>query len=205
MRNGTKTVSRPRGRPRSFDEDEVLDRVRGVFMEKGFSGASLDDLAEAAGLNRPSLYAAFGDKEQLYIAALNRYGATSVAGIEAIMARAAPIEKRVEQCLRAAIVMYCSSPRQLGCMIITTATVEAPTHPKIAAVAEKLMSDIEASFERAFARAVRDGELKPSPSPATRARLMSAVLDTLAVRARIGARAASLKTYVMTIVPAICG
>ena len=205
MRNGTKTVSRPRGRPRSFDEGEVLDRVRGVFMEKGFSGASLDDLAEAAGLNRPSLYAAFGDKEQLYIAALNRYGAMSVEAIEAIMARAVPIEKRVEQCLRAAIVMYCSSPRQLGCMIITTATVEAPTHPKIAAAAEKLVHDFEASFERAFARALRDGELEASPSPATRARLMSAVLDTLAVRARIGASATSLKTYVMTIVPAICG
>lgn len=179
--------------------------MRGVFMEKGFSGASLDDLAHAARLNRPSLYAAFGDKEQLYITALNRYGAMSITGIDTILARQAPIEKRVEQCLRAAIAMYCTSPRQLGCMIITTATVEAPTHPKIAAAADKLMSEIEASFERAFAKAVRDGELKPSPTPATRARLMSAVLDTLAVRARIGASAASLKAYVTTIVPAICG
>jgi AcrR family transcriptional regulator len=205
MRTGTKTVSRPRGRPRSFDEGEVLERVRGVFMEKGFSGASLDDLADAAGLNRPSLYAAFGDKEQLYIAALVRYGAMSVAAIDAIMGRAGPIEKRVEQCFRAAVNMYCTSPRQLGCMIITTATVEAPTHPKIAAAAADLMGQIEEAFARAFAKAMRDGELKASPSPATRARLAGAVLDTLAVRARIGASAASLKAYVTTIVPAICG
>ena len=86
MRNGTKKEKAPRGRPRSFVADEVLERVRAVFMEKGFSAASLDDLAAAAGLNRPSLYAAFGDKEQLYLHTLNRYGAQSVAGMEAIFA-----------------------------------------------------------------------------------------------------------------------
>jgi len=175
-----------------------------VFMKKGFSGASLDDLAVAAGLNRPSLYAAFGDKEQLYIATLKRYGDMSVAGINAIMGREGPIEKRVEQCLRAAVNMY-TAPPQLGCMIITTATVEAPTHPKIAAAASTLIAEIEEAFATAFTRAVRDGELKASPSPATRARLSGAVLDTLAVRARMGASAASLKAYVTTIVPAICG
>ncbi|MFX9646043.1 TetR/AcrR family transcriptional regulator, partial [Acinetobacter baumannii] len=71
----TENSRRQRGRPREFDPDEVLDKVRAVFEEKGFAGASLDDLAAAAGLNRPSLYAAFGDKEQLYIHALRRYGA----------------------------------------------------------------------------------------------------------------------------------
>ncbi|MEQ1712860.1 MAG: TetR family transcriptional regulator [Hyphomicrobium sp.] len=65
MRIGTKQPKRARGRPREFDADEVLDRVRAVFMQKGYSAASLDDLAAAAGLNRPSHYAAFGDKEQL--------------------------------------------------------------------------------------------------------------------------------------------
>jgi TetR/AcrR family transcriptional regulator, copper-responsive repressor len=205
MRNGTKTVSRPRGRPRSFDEAEVLDRVRAVFLEKGFSAASLDDLAAAAGLNRPSLYAAFGDKEQLYIAALKRYGVTNVEAVNAIMGRDGPIARRLEQCFRAAINMYCAGPRQLGCMIISTATVEAAQHPKIAEVAARLMEDFEQAFESAFARAVADGEIGAKPSPATRARLASAVLDTLAVRARMGASAASLKAYVTTIVPAICG
>jgi len=205
MRNGTKTVSRPRGRPRSFDEGEVLDRVRTVFLEKGFSAASLDDLAEAAQINRPSLYAAFGDKEQLYIAALKRYGEVNVAGVNAIMGREGLIARRLEQCFRAAINMYCTGPRQLGCMIISTATVEAAGHPKIAEVAAQLMADFEAAFETAFARAVAGGEVSSKPSPATRARLASAVLDTLAVRARMGTSAASLKAYVATIVPAICG
>ena len=91
------------------------------------------------------------------------------------------------------------------CKIITTATVEAATHPKIATVTAGLMSEIESAFERGFARAVAEGELTAKPAPTARARLAGAVLDTMAVRARIGASATSLKAYVTTIVPAICG
>jgi AcrR family transcriptional regulator len=79
-------VKRPRGRPRGFIAEEVLERVRTVFMEKGFAAASLDDLAAASGLNRPSLYAAFGDKEQLYITTLRFYGQKSLEGLDAILA-----------------------------------------------------------------------------------------------------------------------
>ena len=204
MRNGTKKEKAPRGRPRSFVADEVLERVRAVFMEKGFSAASLDDLAAAAGLNRPSLYAAFGDKEQLYLHTLNRYGVQSVAGMEAIFARKLPLEQRLGQIYRAAVGLYTAPPSAPGCMIINTAAVEAPTHPKIAAAASKLLADIEATFERTFARAVAEKEIAATPSPATRARLAGGIFDTLAVRARLGASPAELKTFALSMVPAIC-
>src|SRR5258708_19962388 len=61
------------GRPRSFDIDSALDRVLLVFWRKGFEGTSLSDLTKAVGVNRPSLYAAFGDKEALFRKALDRY------------------------------------------------------------------------------------------------------------------------------------
>jgi AcrR family transcriptional regulator len=86
MRTGTEKEKRSRGRPRGFITEEVLEKVRGVFLAKGFTGASLDELSAAAGLNRPSLYAAFGDKEQLYIATLRFYGAKSIEGLDAILA-----------------------------------------------------------------------------------------------------------------------
>ena len=69
--------------------------MRGVFLAKGFTGASLDELSAAAGLNRPSLYAAFGDKEQLYIATLRFYGARSIEGLDAIMAGPGTIQQRL--------------------------------------------------------------------------------------------------------------
>jgi len=101
---------RPRGRPRSFTTPEVLDRVRAVFMAKGFAAASLDELAEAAELNRPSLYAAFGDKEQLYIHALRFYGERSVAGLEAILGGKGTIDQRLGKVYKAAIELYTPSP-----------------------------------------------------------------------------------------------
>src|SRR5215471_13144873 len=66
-------AKRPRGRPRSFDRDEVLARAMQVFWEKGYEAASMQDLLTAMNLSSPSLYAAFGDKESLFIEAVERY------------------------------------------------------------------------------------------------------------------------------------
>ena len=169
MRSSTKmteeVIKRPRGRPRGFAPEEVLQRVRDVFIEKGFAGASLDELSEAAGLNRPSLYAAFGDKEQLYIHTLRHYGQHGVAGIDAIFGGKGPIDKRLGQIFKGAIDIYTAPPYPRGCMIVGTAAVEAPTRPKIAAAASELLQATEDAFERAFARAVAEGELAASRRP----------------------------------------
>lgn len=208
MRSSTKIAEsaskRPRGRPRSFDTAEVLDRVRAVFMDKGFAGASLDELAEAAGLNRPSLYAAFGDKEQLYIQTLRFYGDKSLAGLEAILGGKGTIERRLGQVFDAAVDIYTAPPTPRGCLIVGTAAVEAPTHPRIAAMAHTLLQEFEQCFEAAFAGAVSAGELGRSPAPAARARMAGSLLDTLAIRARIGIPAADLKAFAASMVPAIC-
>src|SRR5262245_19863029 len=105
MRTGTELTKRSRGRPRGFIPSEVLDRVRRVFMQKGFAAASLDELAAAAGLNRPSLYAAFGDKEQLYIATLRFYGSRSIEGLDAILSGPAQIEQRLGRRQEAAVAL----------------------------------------------------------------------------------------------------
>ena len=85
MRTGTELTKRSRGRPRAFITEEVLEKVRAVFMAKGFTGASLDELAAAAGLNRPSLYAAFGNKEALFRRALDLYEREKQAYVSAAL------------------------------------------------------------------------------------------------------------------------
>src|SRR5262249_49612858 len=65
--------ARPRGRPRAFDPQTALQRAREAFWDRGFAGTSLDDLSERTGMNRPSLYAAFGDKQELYLETLRGY------------------------------------------------------------------------------------------------------------------------------------
>lgn len=204
MRISTKIEKRPRGRPRAFDPDQVLDRVRLVFIEKGFAAASLDDLAAAAGLNRPSLYAAFGDKEQLYIHALRRYGMQVHAGLSVILGGKGRLEKRLATAYAAAIKLYTAPPLAPGCMIIGTATTEAPSHPKIAAAAQGLLDEIEKLLVEAFTAAIAAGEMKSAPDPVTRARLAGALFDTLAVRARLRNPPKKLENIAMSMLPAIC-
>jgi AcrR family transcriptional regulator len=200
MRTSTKITKRSRGRPRAFITEQVLDRVRTVFMAKGFAAASLDELAAASGLNRPSLYAAFGDKEQLYIATLHFYGAKSIEGLDAILNGPGTIEQRLAKVYKAAIELYTAPPHRPGCMIVGTAAVESPTHPRIAAVANELLVAIEKSLERAFAAS----DLPKKPSPADRARMAGAIMYAIAIRARLGTKAADLSSFAASMVPAIC-
>lgn len=204
MRDDTESDKRPRGRPREFDPDEVLDKVRVVFEEKGFAAASLDDLAAAAGLNRPSLYAAFGDKEQLYIHTLRRYGERISTRLDQILSEPGPIEARLAHTFASAVNLYCAPPRSPGCMIVGTAAVEARTHPEIAAAASAFLTSLEARLQQAFEAAADRGEIPSEPAPSTRARLTGAILDTLAVRARIGSSPESLKAFALSMVAAIC-
>jgi AcrR family transcriptional regulator len=200
MRIGTQLTKRSRGRPRGFITEEVLDRVRAVFLEKGFAAASLDELAAASGLNRPSLYAAFGDKEQLYIATLRLYGARSIEALEAILGGPGTIQKRLVAVYNAAIDLYTAPPHRPGCMIVGTAAVESPSHPKIAATANELLAAIEKSLERAFAAS----DLAKKPTPAGRAHMAGAILYAIAIRARLGTKAGDLRAFAASMVPAIC-
>ena len=201
MRSSTEITKRSRGRPRGFITEQVLEKVRGVFLAKGFTGASLDELATAAGLNRPSLYAAFGDKEQLYIATLRFYGTKSIEGLDAILAGPGTIQQRLARVYSAAIDLYTAPPHRPGCMIVGTAAVESPTYPKIAATAAELLAAIEKSLERAFAAS----DLPAKPAPAARARMAGAIMYAIAIRARLGAKASDLKAFANSMVPTICG
>jgi AcrR family transcriptional regulator len=170
-------------------------------MEKGFTAASLDDLAAASGLNRPSLYAAFGDKEQLYIATLRFYGEKSLEGLDAILDGPGTIVQRLGRVYNAAIELYTAPPVRPGCLIVGTAAVESPTHPRIASIARELLEAIEARLQRAFA----ESDLPDKPSPASRARMAGAILYAIAIRARLGIEAGELHSFAASMVPTICG
>src|SRR5579872_7287735 len=82
---------RPRGRPRAYDPDAALSRVMETFWKSGYAGTSLDDLAAATGMNRPSLYAAFGDKRALYVKALEHYWRMSAREMREVFAEGRPL------------------------------------------------------------------------------------------------------------------
>jgi len=195
---------RPRGRPRSFDAGEVLEKARGVFWNLGYAAASLDDIAAATGLNRPSLYAAFGDKHALYMRALEQTRAGAVAAMRAVMGREGPLREALAALFGAAIEAYVSGDAgQRGCFIIGTAVTQAVDDPDARALLAGFVADEDEVFRERFARSAN--ALAPGLTPEAAAAMATAALHTLAIRARTGGSRAELTRVAEAATGLICG
>jgi TetR/AcrR family transcriptional regulator, copper-responsive repressor len=201
MRNSTKkeidssSAPRKRGRPRAYDPGAAFAAVTDAFWTKGFQGASLDDLAAAAGMNRPSLYAAFGDKKAMYLEALRRIRVQVNMGLDAILTSGlAPREALRQFYLRALPVYLSGEQGPRGCLTICTASVEAAEDADIRAALARMLDDIDGKL----------GKLFP-PKDKGRAQLAAAVLHSLAVRARAGQSARTLRAMTEAAVETLMG
>lgn len=195
---------RRRGRPRSFDPDAVLDKARAVFWNLGYAATSLDDLAAATGLNRPSLYAAFGDKHALYMAALERSRSEGSAALAAALKAEAPLRPLLKAIFDRTVDIYRTGDLgQRGCFLIGTAVTQAVDDPDARALLARFIAETDAAFEARFERD-RD-QLAPGATPGAAAAMATATFHTLAVRARTGAGEAELKAIGCDAVALICG
>ena len=180
-------MPKPRGRPRSFDPDHALDRALDVFWTRGYA-ASLDDLSSAMGIARPSLYAAFGDKEQLYLAATRRFRARMTGlYVGAIQAHRESGQAAILAFYTSAIELYTTGDAARGCLAVCTATVEAPLHPRLRATLTEILAELDVAFAGTLERARDRGERLASTDVTALAVLLSATLHTIAIRARAGA------------------
>lgn len=206
MQSSTKKDSRPRGRPRAYDPEEALARARDTFWRNGYTGTSLDDLSEATGMNRPSLYGAFGDKHALYLQTMERYVEAGRVAMESALDSALPLREALMRVFDGALGWYLPAhDAARGCLLIGTAAVEAVNDD---AVRERLAAGLrtfDKAFERRLRAALAQGELQPGASAPMLARLASAVLHSMALRARAGDSRASLRAMAVAGVALICG
>jgi AcrR family transcriptional regulator len=171
------------GRPRGYDPDTALSAALGVFWDKGFQGTSLDDLTAATAMNRPSLYAAFGDKRAIYAKALAAYKARSRASLTAAMGPEYSLREAIGNVYRIALDSYVPRGRAgRGCFMIGSALTEAVTDPVIRKDVSDGLREIEKRFAGRF-RAAR-GEL--GGDPVALAKIASAALYSMAIQARAG-------------------
>jgi TetR/AcrR family transcriptional regulator, copper-responsive repressor len=176
---------RRRGRPRAYQPEIALGKALDLFRKDGFAATSLDDLSAATGMNRPSLYGAFGDKRELYIKSYQRYRADARAGMIDIFRDPLPIRQRLQRIYAAALDIYLSGeagPR--GCFTVMTAASEAVADPDIRSLVLEGFSELDKAFAACFRLARENGELSPSADPQVLAQLASATLHTIAIRAR---------------------
>lgn len=177
--------SKRRGRPRAYQPEVALGKALDLFRKSGFAATSLDDLSVATGMNRPSLYGAFGDKRELYIKSYQRYREDARAAMIDIFRDDAPIRKRLERIYAVALDIYLSGdsgPR--GCFTVMTAASEAVADPEIRAMVLEGLVELDKAFAACFRLAREKGELPASADPAVLAQLASATVHTIAVRAR---------------------
>ena len=126
---------RPRGRPRQYDPDRALAKAATAFWKYGYGATSLDDLVAATGMNRPSLYAAFGDKQALYIKAYASYRAEVRETFRPLFLAEEPLRDKLRRILVAALDLYSSGeagPR--GCFTVLTASSDVVADPEIRAI-----------------------------------------------------------------------
>ena len=152
MRTPSEPAPRRRGRPRAFEPETALTQAMDVFWKDGFAATSLDDLSAATGLNRPSLYGAFGDKRALYLQAYRQYRKRVNETFAPLFQARAPLRVKLRRILIAALELYLSGeegPR--GCFTVLTASSDAVADPEIRALVAEAI-DIDRSRVRATVR-----------------------------------------------------
>jgi AcrR family transcriptional regulator len=174
-----------RGRPRAYEPEIALGKALDLFRKDGFAATSLDDLSAATGMNRPSLYGAFGDKRELYIKSYARYRADARAAMLDIFQYEMPIRQRLQRIYAVALDIYLSGesgPR--GCFTVMTAASEAVSDPDIRTMVLEGFLELDKAFAACFRQAKEKGELAAFADPIVLAQLASAIIHTIAIRAR---------------------
>ena len=203
--NGAASRARPRGRPRAYNPETALTRAMEAFWKSGYAGTSLDDLAAATGMNRPSLYAAFGDKRALYLKALRHYWRMGAREMREVLIEDRPLRDALNEFYRRAIAIYCGVPgRPPGCFSVSTAPAAAADDDEIRIALAESVRRLDERLGTLIRAAQQRGEIAAGADPGALALLGTATLHTIAIRARAGLRAEELERMARGAVAAMC-
>ena len=185
-------VTKPRGRPRSFDEAEVLERATQVYWSKGYDGVTIDDLVEGMGVGRPSLYAIFGDKRALFLRVLKAYAEKKGARAAEALLSPRTLRDSLVGFLKHAVESATEKGSARGCLLQCVAPIV--DDPEVRQFLQHATAGATAMVEGRFRTAIAAGEIPPDFPVAVRTSQTLDIMRGLTMRARVGApRKALLK------------
>ncbi len=175
------------GRPKKFEHDAALDAAIEVFWAKGYDGASLDDLTKAMGINRPSMYSTFGNKQSLYLDALCAYG----AGVGSAPLAAFDAENKPKNAVRAFLEILVKNQTRSGnmaqgCLLASCAATTAREIPKVAEILKTGTVAVVDKLENGFEQFKKDKQLPSTFQSKTKAGLLIDIMHGYAFRSRMG-------------------
>ncbi len=175
------------GRPRQFDRDTALSKAMHVFWVQGYEGASLSDLTEAMGISRPSLYSAFGCKENLFREAVELYNVQENTEVCRALDDAKTARDGVEAMLRVNARAYTTPEKPPGCLVVLSAMTGAPENDEIRTFLRDNRRDLERQIAGRIGQGAAEGELPAGADADALAAYYASVLNGLSIQARDGA------------------
>jgi len=177
--------ARPRGRPRSFDEIEALDKATQVFWSKGYDGVTIDDLVAGMGVGRPSLYAVFGDKRAIFLRVLKAYAERKGAAAAKALLSPPRLRDSITGFLRHAVESATEQGSARGCLLVCVAPLV--NDDEVRRFVRTTVAGGAALVERRFRDGISAGDIPPDFPVAVRAVQVTDFARGLTMRARIGA------------------
>lgn len=189
-------------RTKDFDRDDVLERAMALFWAKGYDATSTEELLEAMGIGRQSLYDTFGDKRNLYLAALQRYHDKSVRALVRCLESADSPLCAIKELL---LGIAAETPRRraLGCMGVNAIAAFGKSDRNVADLSRASAELVDSAFEAAIRSAKRCGEIDDSIDERAASRYLHTTLDGLRIRAKAGESSETLRDVAVFAIEAL--
>lgn len=181
-------------RPRAFEREQVVEMALAVFWRQGYQATSVQDLVEATGLNRGSLYDTFGDKHGLFLEVVEYYRTRVSARRLEKLEEPGPLREKITTFFDEVIAFSVGEGRLLGCLMTNSAIELAPHDRDVRLAVAANMGAMEAAFRRALTVARENGELAAEKSPTDLARFLTATANGLRVMAKVTPERAVLRS-----------
>ena len=183
-------------RPRAYDPDDVIDKAMVAFWRNGYEATSLVDVEAATGLNRSSLYTAFGDMHALYLTALERFRDRDTASVLNALRGAPTVKEGLRRVFQLSIEALVNDPERRGCMIVNATAECVPSDPRVTAFVQAVDKETERAFAEAIRKAQAQGELSQAHDPYKLSAYLYSALQGLRLRGKAEPDRATLEGIV---------